>query len=245
MSKFTFRYYPEPISAEKAELEKRIFKYSLFVPVFFLIVMWLIKLSEVILETRFVELGMYPRHIKGLSGIIFSPLIHGDWSHLIGNSTSFMVLATSLFFFYRKMALRIFTINYLLAGVLLWIGGREVWHIGASGVIYGLAAFLSLSGILRGDVRLLTISLIVVFLYGSFFWGIFPVENHISWDGHLMGAISGVVLALFYRKHGPPRQKFEWEDEPDEESGFSEDSFYEDISDVAENTLQNDESNIN
>jgi membrane associated rhomboid family serine protease len=215
MSKFTFRYYPQPVTPEMAELEKKIFRYSLFVPTLFLIIIWLVKLAELAFDTHFVELGMYPRHLKGLPGILFSPLIHSNFKHLMGNSSSFIVLATALFFFYRKLALRIFLLNYFLSGIFLWFGGREVWHIGASGIVYGLTAFLFLSGILRRDVRLLTITLIVAFLYGSYFWGLFPTEERISWDGHLMGALSGTMLSLIYFKHGPPRVPYEWENEED------------------------------
>lgn len=218
MNKLNFRYYPQPISPELEELEKKIFKFSLIFPLIFLLVIWLIKISETVLGIELSSLGMHPRNIDGLLGILTSPLIHADWKHLIGNSTSFLVLSTALFFFYRNMAYRIFILNYFLAGILLWLGGREVWHIGASGVIYGLASFLFFSGLLRRDMRLLTISMIVVFLYGSFIWGLFPVEEHISWDGHLMGAVSGTLLALVFYKHGPPRQKYEWEDEEDDEN---------------------------
>lgn len=169
------------------------------------------------LDVHFTKLGMHPRHLDGLLGILTSPLVHGNFEHLIGNSTSFFVLATALFFFYRKMALRIFIINYLLSGILLWLGGRAVWHIGASGIIYGLATFLFFSGVFRKDIRLLTISLIVIFIYGSLFWGLFPIKEGISWDGHLMGAASGIYLASTFSKYGPPRQKFDWEEEPDED----------------------------
>lgn len=222
MPKLTFRYYPQPVTPELVELEKKIFRYSLFIPVIFLIIIWLIKLVEIALNIKFTEFGMHPRHMDGLLGIICSPLIHADFSHLIGNSTSFLILSTALFFFYRKMASRIFVLNYLLSGILLWMGGRDVWHIGTSGVIYGLASFLLFSGLLRKDIRLLTISLIVIFLYGSFFWGVFPIQEQISWDGHLMGAISGIILSLIFHKYGPPRQKFEWEDEIDDDSDFAE-----------------------
>jgi membrane associated rhomboid family serine protease len=136
---------------------------------------------------------------------------------LIANSTSFLVLSTALFFFYRKFALRIFILNYFMSGILLWLGGREVWHIGASGIIYGMAAFLLFSGIFRKDLRLLTISLIVVFLYGSFIWGLFPIDPKISWEGHLMGAVSGTILSLIYYKQGPPVHPYEWEKEIDDE----------------------------
>jgi len=218
MPKLTFRYYPQPTSTKNDELEKKIFKYSLVFPSIFILIIWLIKIIETVLEVNFTELGMYPRHAKGLIGILTSPLIHGDFKHLIGNSSSFFILSTALFFFYREMAFRIFVLNYFLAGLFLWLGGRENWHIGASGVIYGLAAFLFLSGIFRKDIRLLTISLIVALLYGSFIWGLFPIDERISWDGHLMGAVSGTILALIFYKNGPPRQKYDWEDEPDDDS---------------------------
>jgi len=217
MPRLTFRYYPQPYNPELEKLEKKIFRYSLVIPLIFLIIIWLIKFIELFFGYNFYELGIYPRHFEGMLGILTSPLVHADFKHLISNSTSFLILATALFFFYRQLAFRIFIINYLLAGVLLWLGGREAWHIGASGIIYGLAAFLLISGLMRKDVRLLTISLIVIFLYGSMIWGLFPFDERISWDGHLMGASSGAMLAFLYFKQGPPRRKFEWEDEPETE----------------------------
>ncbi len=232
MGKLTFRYYPQPLTPEIEELEKKIFKYSLIIPCLFLLIIWLIKFVELSLDISFAELGVYPRNLKGLIGIITSPLIHSNFGHLIGNSTSFFVLSVALFFFYRRLALKIFLLNYFLSGLLLWIGGREAWHIGASGIIYGLTTFLLFSGILRQDLRLLTISLIVTFLYGSFIWGIFPFDPKISWDGHLMGAVSGTVLSLIFYKYGPPRNKFEWEDEPDEEDDDSESSQLEDSTSI-------------
>ena len=184
----------------------------------------MIKISETVLGIHFTQYGVLPRNFSGLIGIVTSPLIHADFSHLIANSTSFLILATALFFFYRKVALEIFILNYFMAGIFLWLGGREAYHIGASGVIYGLAAFLLFSGLLKKDMRLLTISLIVVFLYGSMIWGIFPIEPGISWDGHLMGAASGTILALLFYKQGPPVQAFEEEnDEEDEDEEENDD----------------------
>jgi membrane associated rhomboid family serine protease len=222
MNRLDFRYYPNNLSPEALEVEKRIFKLSLIFPIIFLIIIWLIKISESFLGISFYQWGMYPRDINGLKGILFSPLIHGSFKHLIANSSSFIVLATALFFFYRKMAMPIFLLNYFLSGIFLWIGGREVWHIGASGIIYGLAAFLFFSGLFRNDLRLLTISLIIVFLYGSFVWGLFPIEPGVSWDGHLMGAVSGIILSARFQKHGPPRIPYEWENEPEDEEDIED-----------------------
>lgn len=213
MNNFTFRYYPNPIPPGQKELEKKIFRYSFIIPSIFLLTIWMIKFIEITLDLDLSALSMYPRHKEGLLGILTSPLVHADWGHLTGNSTSFLVLATALFYFYRNMAMKIFSLNYFMSGLFLWLGGREVHHIGASGIIYGLITFLLFSGIFRRDTRLLTVSLIVTFLYGSFVWGLFPIEEHISWDGHLMGAVSGTILSLIFYKYGPPREKFEWEEE--------------------------------
>jgi membrane associated rhomboid family serine protease len=217
MARLNFRYYPQPITSESVELEKKIFKYSLVIPTIFLIIIWMIKICEVLLGIQLSDWGILPRNLIGLKGILTSPLIHADFKHLIANSTSFLVLSTALFFFYRKVALRIFILNYFMSGILLWLGGREVWHIGASGIIYGMAAFLMFSGIFRKDLRLLTISLIVVFLYGSFVWGLFPIDPKISWEGHLMGTVSGTILSLIYYKQGPPIHPYDLEKELDED----------------------------
>jgi len=236
MARFTFRYYPQPISPESVELEKKIFKYSLVIPVIFLIIIWMIKICEVFLGIQLSDWGLLPRNLIGLKGIFTSPLIHADFKHLIANSTSFLVLSTALFFFYRKVALRIFILNYFLSGIFLWLGGREVWHIGASGIIYGMAAFLLFSGIFRKDLRLLTISLIVVFLYGSFIWGLFPIDPKISWEGHLMGAASGTILSLIYYKKGPPVHPYEWEKESDDDDE-DESEFIDDEKEESDETI--------
>jgi len=217
MKKLIFRYYPDPPSPEAEKAEKRIFRVSLLIPLVFVVFFWLVKIVESVLALRFYVHGVYPRSEQGLMGIVFSPFIHGDFSHLANNSATFLVLGTALFFFYRKHSLIIFFLNYFLSGAILWLIGRESWHIGASGVIYGMAAFLFLSGLFRRDMRLLTISLIITFLYGSLFWGLLPIDPHISWDGHLAGACSGTLLALWFRNQGPPRKKFDWEEMPDEE----------------------------
>jgi membrane associated rhomboid family serine protease len=195
----------------------------------------MVKITETMTGVQLTHLGMLPRDLHGLIGIITSPLIHADYSHLIANSTSFIVLATALFFFYRKVAFRIFILNYFMSGILLWLCGREAYHIGASGIIYGLAAFLLFSGILMRDMRLLTISLIVVFLYGSMIWGLFPIDPQISWDGHLMGALSGTILALLFYKQGPPVKTIEPEPEDEDDE---EDNIYDFPSEFPEDTSE-------
>jgi membrane associated rhomboid family serine protease len=238
MQKLTFRYYPQPVSPETELMEKRIFKVSMVVPAIFVLFFWVVSLIEYGLGLSFVEGEVFPRRIDGLQGILTSPFVHGSFKHLVNNSVPFFLLSTALFFFYRKLAFRIFLINYFLAGLFLWVIGRESWHIGASGVVYGLAGFLFFSGLFRWDARLLTISLIVVFLYGSMVWGLLPIDPSMSWDGHWAGAASGFLLALWFKNQGPPRRKFEWEEDADlDESENQEDGMdYED--DSAEDSVE-------
>lgn len=191
------------------------FKYSIILPLFFVFLLWIIKIVDVSEQLNLFYFGVFPRDVKGLVGIILSPLIHSDFNHLISNSIPLIVLGTGIIYFYRKLAYRVIGFVWLLSGVCVWLGARESYHIGASGLIYGLAAFLFLSGLIRKDVRLAAISLLVVFLYGGLIWGILPIFPHISWEYHLYGGISGFIAALIYRNHGPQRIVWSWENEDD------------------------------
>ncbi len=212
-----YSYYPHNSAAEDRELEKKIFRHSLMVPTLFTVLFWLVRLTEITLGISFVKGGVYPLHLKGLHGILTSPFIHSGFAHLVSNSVPFFILLFALVYFYRSISYRIFWQIYILSGICVWLFGREAWHIGASGVVYGLAAFHLVSGIIRNDVRLLTISVTVVFLYGGMVWGMFPINPDISWESHLWGAVSGVLLAIRYRRYVIRRKPFDWEAEPDED----------------------------
>ena len=183
----------------------------LFIPFIFLLLMWLIKLIELQFNLSFVKLGLFPQTSNGLKGIFFSPFIHKDLTHLFNNSLPILFLGGLLFSVYRKVALQIFIWLFLISGFWLWIIGRPSFHIGASGMIYALAAFLFVSGIIQKNRRLAAISCIIIFLYGSMIWGILPTKESISWEGHLAGFFSGILVAIFYRKEGPKRKKYQWE----------------------------------
>ena len=212
-----FRYYPSNPKKLDTEVEKKIFIHSLIFSTAFVLAFWIVELVERVSGLSFVRLGVYPHHLKGLPGILFSPFIHSDFNHLISNSVPFFILLFMLVYFYRQISYRIFFIMYFLAGLSVWIAGREAWHIGASGVVYAMAAFHFVSGIIRNDVRLLTLSVVVVFLYGGMIWGLFPINPDISWEGHLWGAVSGILLAVYYRRYSIRREKFDWEEEEAEE----------------------------
>ena len=190
--------------------KKEIFS-ILFIPFLFLLVMWLVKLIELQFDLSFVTFGVSPQTLKGLRGLLFSPFIHKDLTHLFNNSYPILILGGLLFSVYRKIALPIFVWLFFISGFWLWIIGRPSFHIGASGIIYALASFLCISGVIRKNPKLAAVSLIIIFLYGSMIWGIIPTKEPISWEGHLAGFVAGILVAVFYRNEGPPHKKYQWE----------------------------------
>ncbi len=195
---------------------KRYFQPLIF-PAIFTAIIWLVKIVEIIFQSDFHTWGIFPLKAEGLPGILLWPFIHGDFSHLISNTFPLLVLGWALFYFYQGLAIRITLLTWLISGLWVWVFARPSWHIGASGIIYGWAAFLFVSGIIRKHPRLMALSLLVAFLYGSMVWGIFPLRERMSWEGHLMGMIAGIVLALFYRDQGPQPKKYSWDYEGEDD----------------------------
>jgi membrane associated rhomboid family serine protease len=199
--------------------EKKKFLQSLLFPSFFLIIIWLVKIYEIVFDIDLIYLGLYPLKWSGLIGILTAPFIHADLRHLFDNSIPVFLLSLAVFYFYRPVAFKVFFFTWIISGILVWIGGRPAYHIGASGLIYGFASFLFFSGIIRNSINLLAISLLIVFLYGSLVWGIFPFDYKISWESHLFGSLTGFFLALAYRHYGPLPPK-EMTDENDEDEEY-------------------------
>jgi membrane associated rhomboid family serine protease len=138
---------------------------------------------------------------------------------LFNNSIALFILSLALFFFYSEVAFKVFLLTWVFSCILVWIFGRESWHIGASGIIYGIASFLFFSGIIRKYFRLVALSLLVVFLYGSMIWGLFPgIYQNVSWESHMLGFFSGITLAIYYRKEGPQTPVYEWLQEEEYDS---------------------------
>ncbi len=205
--------------------EKKKLIYSLIVPTAIIISIWLIKLGEYILNTNFGFLGIYPLKAEGLPGILFAPLIHADLKHLYANTIPLFLLSTALFYFYKEIGFRILLLIYFTTNVWVWIIARDAWHIGASGLIYGLFSFIFISGIIRKNNRLMALSMFIIFLYGGLIWGIFPnnIQREISWESHLMGLISGVVYAIYYKKQGPQKTEYQWNEDENEDE---DDKYY-------------------
>ena len=186
----------------KAQINRQ--RVSVLIPLLFVILLWIIQLLQWGPNTDLGVLGISPRTLTGLGGIFFSPLIHGSWAHLASNTIPLLVLGFMMIYFYRHIAYRVVLLIWLIDGIGVWLIGRDAYHIGASGIVYGMASFLFFSGILRKNRELLALSLAVVFIYGSMIWGMLPYVVEISWEAHLIGFLSGIFFAVYYRKQGPP-----------------------------------------
>ncbi len=206
---------------DEHKFEKQKFLHSLGFGVFFVVLLFLIKSIETLFNFDLARYGIFPLELKGLPGIFFAPLIHGSWEHLLNNSAPLLVLTVTLFYFYRTISYKVFFLIYFIHGFWLWFFARDAYHIGASGIIYGLGAFLFVSGIIRKNSHLLAISMLVVFLYGSMVWGIFPRIVTISWEAHLTGTASGILLAFYYKQYGPAPNIGRWKHEPTDDDNDS------------------------
>ena len=187
-----------------------------FTPLFFPAVLWIVHLLSLLFNEDLSKLGLLPRNLIGLLGILTSPLIHADFSHLISNTIPLIILGWIIFYFYPKVSYILFIFMYLVTGLLVWIFARQVYHIGASGIVYGFVSFLFFSGIFRRDNKSISLALIITFLYGGLVWGMIPGLKGISWESHLFGAITGLIAAYMFRNIDPPKKKYDWEDDPDD-----------------------------
>lgn len=191
--------------------EETQFSYSKYIirgPVFVVAIMWFVYWIEIKFTLNFTRFGVYPRSLEGLKGILFSPFIHSGTQHLFNNSIPIFVFLAMLFYFYKEIAWKIILLGSFITGCFTWLIGGEGYHVGMSGVVYLLFSFIFFSGVLRKHFRLISVSLVVIFLYGSMFWYVFPIEKGISWEGHLSGLLVGFVFSVLYRKTGPQNKEY-------------------------------------
>jgi membrane associated rhomboid family serine protease len=183
----------------------------------FISVLWLIKFYEMGTDSDLSFLGILPRTLKGSLGIITSPLIHGNFAHLLSNTFPLLLLTAGVVYFYNRIAFQVVSIIYLLTGIWVWIVAREAYHIGASGLVYGLVTFLFFSGIFRKDASSVALSLIVIFLYGGMLYGLVPTDSGVSYESHIVGAVTGMLIAFYFRKkHTMTIKTYDWMEEEEE-----------------------------
>lgn len=200
-------------------------------PLCFVMLLWIIYLIDKNSSFEFTKLGIQPLHFTGLIGILTAPLIHADFDHIFGNSLSFFVIGFGLCFLYKKKSIPIFFFIYVVSGLWGWFFARGGYHIGASGLIYGMFFFIVTSAIIKREKRTMAFSLLITFLFGAIVWGFFPIffpERNISWELHTTGAVSGIVAAFYFRKDGPQKEipLEDDEDDDDPEGGEDENPYW-------------------
>src|SRR5262249_25886409 len=197
-----------------SERSRHNFRLAVKIALGFVALLWAIQLSNLALDLDVSDFGVRRREPAGLLGIIVAPLLHGGFGHLIANSPPLLVLGTAMLYLYPQSSLRVLPAVYFWPGIAVWLLARGSSHVGASGLVYGLASYILVAGLIRRDRRAIAASLLVCFMYGALVWGVLPIEPGVSWETHLAAALIGVALALALRHLDiAPRRRYSWEEE--------------------------------
>jgi len=208
---------PDPAYAASPESHER-FTASRIIAALFVAGIALIHVVGWAFDLDLARFGVHPRDIAGLAGIFAAPLLHSDLAHLVGNLVPLLIGGTALLYLYPDSSRYVLPAVYLGPGIAVWLFGRDSIHIGASGLVYGIVGYVFVAGILRRDRRAWAASLLVALLYGALVWGVLPIKVGVSWETHLAAAVIGVVCAFALRSRDvPPRKRYSWEDEADED----------------------------
>jgi len=155
--------------------------------------LWAILILNFVLGHRLFILGLYPRKIMGIPGIVFSPFLHGNFNHLFFNSIPLFVLANLVLFGGMPNFICVTTTIILLSGIGTWLVGRKGVHVGASGVIMGYWSYLLLNGYRQGTGFTIALALICVYYFGSMVLNLFPEDAKSSWEMHAFGFAAGLA----------------------------------------------------
>ena len=208
---------PDPAytSSERARAS---FRLAIRIALGFVALIWLIQLLNSGLDLALGRFGIWPREFAGLPGILLAPLLHSGFPHLVANSLPLLVLGAGMLYLYPSSALKVIPAVYLGPGIVVWLFAKAgPVHVGSSGLVYGLFAYILVAGLIRRDRRAIAASLLVCFLYGTMVWGVLPIRPGVSWETHLAAALIGAALAIALRHLDvPPRKRYSWEDEEGE-----------------------------
>lgn len=212
----------EPQSRPDTAADARRLRIAFGIAVALVMLLWMVKIIEVAGGLDFTRFGIYPQSLGGLAGIIFAPFIHASFAHLFANTAPFIVIGTMLSYGYPRAFKLLLPSLYLGGGAAVWMFAREAYHIGASGIVFGMLFFVLTIGILRWDRRAIALSMVVFLLYGGMVWGVLPTLEEISFESHLSGGLIGLVLAFLLKNRDPepPRKRYSWELEEAETDGF-------------------------
>jgi len=202
------------------ERDRANFQLAIRIAVGFVALLWLIQLSNWVLGLGPADLGVRPRELSGLLGVIFAPLLHGGPEHLLANTPPLLVAGTTMLYLYPRSSPSALAAVYFGSGIAVWALGRSSMHLGASGLVYGLVSYILVAGLLRRDRRAIAASLLVCFMYGALVWGLLPIDSGVSWETHLAAAVIGAAMAIKLRRFDiPPRRRYTWEDEDEAAEG--------------------------
>lgn len=195
--------------------DTRRFRIAFIVAFSFALLLWVFLFVGYISGFDFSQFGIYPRRVVGLVGVLCAPFIHASVSHLFANTPPIIVIGTMLLYGYPRASKVFLPVVYLGSGVAVWLFAREAYHIGASGLAFGMLFFVFTIGVLRWERRTIAISLLVFFLYGGMISGVIPGAREISFESHLSGALIGILMAFLLRHRDPesPRKRYSWEHE--------------------------------
>jgi len=214
---------PDPRFTQSKQAQRN-FQLAAKSSLIFIGILWFIFVIDTVFGLQLAKLGLRPGSVPGLIGIFTAPLLHGNFGHLLSNTIPLFISMTATLYLYPRSAMRVIPIIWLGSGLLAWFIGRGTLHIGASGLIYGLLAYVFIGGIIRSDMRSVSVSLLVGFLYGSMVWGVLPIRPQMSWEMHLGGAAFGVVLAFVFRRWDrAPLVRYDWEEDDSVPEWFPED----------------------
>jgi membrane associated rhomboid family serine protease len=188
------------------KLSKSIF----IIPIVYVVSIWFIYWIEIQFGLNFNKFGVYPRTIEGFRGVFLTHFIHSNTNHVFNNSIPLFVLLSSLFYFYKDIAYKVLFFGGFLTGCLTWCIARDSYHIGASGIVYLLFSFVFFSGMIRKHFRLVALSLVIIFSYGSMIWYVLPIKEGMSWEGHLSGFLIGFILAIIYKNRGIVKEQHQF-----------------------------------
>ena len=167
------------------------------IPFRFVFIIWLLFVADYVYGYHFGNLGILPRNVYGLLGVLTGPLMHANLTHIISNTFPILILGAILFYFYFSNAKVVFISSYLIPNIIVWIFARPIIHIGASGIIYSIATFLIVIGLLRRDIKAIIISIIVILFYSGLFFGLLSQLSNVSYEMHIAGVLTGIGVALY------------------------------------------------
>ena len=202
--------------------DKRRLRIAFTAAITFALLLWVLKLIEYFGGFDFAQFGIYPRQTVGLVGVLCAPFIHASLAHLFANTPPIIVIGTMLLYGYPRASKVFLPVVYLGSGIAVWMFARQAYHIGASGLAFGMLFFVFTIGALRWERRTIAISLLVFFLYGGMVSGIVPGAREISFESHLSGALIGILLAFLLRNRDPESspKRYRWENEETESDEY-------------------------